>query len=165
MYVKLWSKIYPTYIRPHIEFANSAWNPYLQKDIKILEKVQRRATKVPNKLRKLPYESRCKEFNLTTHVDRRIRGVLIQFYKIINGIDDVNWHAAPKLRPPRRGHRGHYEMELVRNCGARLKFFNNRTVTKWNSLPDSVVFADSVNSFKNRLDDYSKHKSTTPSPI
>ena len=140
-----------------IEFANSAWNPNLQKDIKTLEKVQRRATKVPNCLRKLPYEDRCKKFNITSHAERRTRGDLIQFYKIDQNIDEVNWHAAPILRPPRGGHRGYYEKEMVRNCEVRSNFFNNRIVSKWNSLPDTVVFADSVNSFKNRLDKFSQH--------
>ena len=37
--------IYPTFIRPHLEFASSVWNPHRKKDIDILERVQRRATK------------------------------------------------------------------------------------------------------------------------
>ena len=44
----LWKKLYTTYIRPQLEFAVAAWNPSLKKDITTLEKVQRRATKVPH---------------------------------------------------------------------------------------------------------------------
>ncbi len=33
----LWKKLYTTYIRPQLEFAVSAWNPYLFKDINVIE--------------------------------------------------------------------------------------------------------------------------------
>ena len=153
----LWTKIYTTYIRPHLEFAISAWNPCLLKDINTLETIQRRSTKIPTCLRNLTYEARCKKFKLSNLSERRTRGDLIQQYKIINGIDKVNWHSPPQLRPPRSGHRSYYTREVVRNCGERSNFFTNRIVSQWNSLPDSVVMADSVNSFKNRLDKNSKH--------
>ena len=42
----IWKKLYTTYVRPHLEFAIAAWNPYLKKDINLIEKVQRRDTKV-----------------------------------------------------------------------------------------------------------------------
>jgi len=36
----------------------------------------------------------------------------------------------------------------------RKYFFANRVICTWNSLPDSVVEANSVDSFKNRIDKY-----------
>ena len=36
--------LYTTYVRPHLEFAISAWCPYLKHDIEKL--VQRRATRI-----------------------------------------------------------------------------------------------------------------------
>ena len=39
-------------VRPHLEFANMVWSPRLTKDIKLIEGVQRRATKVMNDLKK-----------------------------------------------------------------------------------------------------------------
>ena len=50
--------IYNTYVRPHLEYCEQAWSPYLQKDKTYLEKVQRRATKMVKGLKKLPYETR-----------------------------------------------------------------------------------------------------------
>ena len=38
----------------------------------------------------------------------------------------------------------------------RRNFFSNRVVAPWNSLPNSVKFAQSVNSFKNLYDDHMK---------
>ena len=48
---------YSTYVRPHLEYASSAWNPYRKKDINALERVQRRATKLVPDLWNLDYET------------------------------------------------------------------------------------------------------------
>ena len=55
---EIWKKQYITYVRPHLEFAISAWNPYLKKDIALLEKVQHRATKISPSIKNLSYEKR-----------------------------------------------------------------------------------------------------------
>ena len=76
--VELWAALYRTYIRPHLEFAVSSWNPFLRRDIDALEKVQRRVTRVPTALRDMDYESRLERMGLTSLETRRQRGDLIQ---------------------------------------------------------------------------------------
>jgi len=66
-----------------MEFAIQVWSPYLKRDIECLERVQRRATKLVKEFRKLSYEDRLCKLKLTSLVDRRLRGDLIETYKII----------------------------------------------------------------------------------
>ena len=66
-----------------------AWAPYLKKDINALEQVQYRATEMITPLRKLPYEQRLKECNLTTLEERRERGDLLETHKIMHGLERI----------------------------------------------------------------------------
>ena len=45
--VGLWKRLYTTYIRPHLEYAIQVWSPIHEGDISKLEKIQRRATRIP----------------------------------------------------------------------------------------------------------------------
>ena len=81
-------RLYTTIVRTHLEFANFVWHPYLQKDIESIEQVQMRATKLVSNLKDLPYETRLKERKLPTLAHRRLRGDMIQTFKLVKGLDD-----------------------------------------------------------------------------
>ena len=66
--------LYKTIVRPHFEYCIQARSPYLRKYIDMLEKTQRRATKLIPGLRDLRYEERLRECGLTTLETRRLRG-------------------------------------------------------------------------------------------
>ena len=80
--------LYKAIVRPHFEYYIQAWSPYLRKDIDMLEKIQRRATKLIPGLRDLTYEERLKECGLTTLETRRLRGDQIEVFKILNGYEN-----------------------------------------------------------------------------
>ena len=96
------SKMYKSLVRPHLEYCIQAWNPYLQRDIDTLEKVQRRATKMVSGLEKVPYEERLERLNLTTLKTRRIRGDLIEVFKIFKGLVDLSIEYLFQRRPPEK---------------------------------------------------------------
>ena len=143
------------------EFVNSV--TYTKKDIKTLETVQRRATKLIPKIRNWSYSERLAVLGLTTLEDRRTRGDLIQLFKIKNGFNNVNWVRSPTLcsslsqSGPVQGIRGHKRRisgQIATRCAQREHFFSNRVVNEWNNLPNKVISASSVNQFKNKYDKF-----------
>ena len=58
--------LYKSMVRPHVEFANSVWCPFKLGDIKEIEKIQKRATKLIIKLKDKPYRDRLFHLNLPT---------------------------------------------------------------------------------------------------
>ena len=75
-------------VRPHVEYANSIWSPCRKGDIEAIEKVQKRATKLITLLKKLPYQERLLQLNLHTLKYRRLRGDMIEVYKITHDMYD-----------------------------------------------------------------------------
>jgi hypothetical protein len=153
--------LYIAYVRPHLEYASPVSCPYLVKDIKTLEQVQKRATKLVPGLRNLSYPERLKALNLTTLETRRQRGDAIQFYKLANGFNKVNWHHpnpitnSISLDGPAgniRGEKHRLSRQFTGNCPPRENFFSNRVVPIWNSLPTATIKANSVDIFKSNYD-------------
>ena len=70
---KLWKTLYTSLVRPILEYASTVWNSLLQREIDELEKVQRRATRIPTDAYKLEYEERLKIWKLTSLEEREER--------------------------------------------------------------------------------------------
>ena len=86
-------------------------------------------------LRHLDYEQRLKALDLTTLEVRRLRGVLIQQFKISLGLEIIEIkqaqlpaHSTGTSGPGSniRGNKHRLQSELVKNCMKRQNFFTNR---------------------------------------
>ena len=84
----LFVPLYKSIVRTHLEFASSVWAPFQIKHIVLIEKVQRRATKQLPGFKELPYPERLQKLKLPTLAYRRIRGDMIEMYKIVNNVYD-----------------------------------------------------------------------------
>ena len=148
--------LYYGLVRPLVEYAVCIWNPVLRKDIIKLESVQRRATKLIACIRDLSYRQRLEYLQLPSLAHRRMRGDLIETYKLTHDLYDIPKPMFCLSRNTRtRGHR--YKLVVQRSVNsARYNFFGNRIVNMWNSLPADVVDSPTVNTFKNRLDNHFK---------
>ena len=77
-------------VRSVLEYGNAVWSPYLQKNIQAIEDVQRKFTRRIIGISNLDYESRLKLLNLPSLEFRRLRGDMIEVYKIVHGLYDTN---------------------------------------------------------------------------
>ena len=149
--------LYKTLVRPHLEQGNALWSPYKLKYVDAIENVQRRATRMIPTLRGLTYPERLKKLRLPSLSYRRLRGDMIEVYKMLSGIYDKEVPNILRLQSSlveRDGNRGH-GLKLFHQQwrkGVRGNFFSVRVARLWNGLPQSVVEAPSLNSFKSRLD-------------
>ena len=100
--------------------------------------------------------------NLTNLEIRRRRGDLIQFYKMLNGQDEIELLNVVKFRSDKYNIRGHSKRvirELVKkNARIRQNFLINRVANDWNNLRQHVIKAKSLNSFRAKLDKWFESK-------
>ncbi len=152
--------LYKTYIRPHLEYCVQAWCPWMEKDKKALEKVQRRATKLVPALKNLSYGDRLQALDLFSLERRRERGDLIETFKILKGLERIDSRKFFKLVDRSSNTRGHslklYKPSLKKNLNCRKNYFTQRVINVWNSLPQKVVSAKTTLEFKRELDSHWK---------
>ena len=130
-------KLYMTHVRPVLEYAGTAWSPYLAQDREVLEKVQKRMINMIPGLRGR-YEDKLRELGMTTLQRRRERGDMIQTWRILNGkdrVDPAKWFRLQEDQTREgatstRRHQG-YQALLPRppsRLEVRRNFFSNRVV-------------------------------------
>jgi hypothetical protein len=145
--------LFQALVRPHLEYAAAVWNPHLCKYIDLLENVQRRATKLLKGLKDLSYSERLRVLKLPTLRYRRLRGDMIEVYKIVHNIYDsrVSCNILSLSHSITRGNSYKLVKQTVR-LDVRKYSFACRVVDIWNGLPEHVVSAPSIHAFENRLD-------------
>jgi len=151
-------KLYCAYVRPHLEYCIQAWSPSYEKDCWLLERVQKRATKMVNGISNLAYEERLKKLNMFSLRYRRLRGDLIEVFKFVNGLE--RGYLVEMFEFNRNNAiRGHKFKIKVNHSRTRLRqtFFTNRVVEHWNQLPENIVSSSTLNIFKNSIDNHYKN--------
>ena len=151
--------LFKTLIRPIIEYANATWSPYMRKHIESIESIQRNFTKYITGMYNLSYHQRLVKLNLHSLEFRRIRGDMIEVFKITHDFYDPRTTSTLlKYVPVDNLTRGHkYKLTKPRTNNKQFKhFFTNRIINLWNNLPKKVVEAETMNTFKNRIDSHLK---------
>ena len=144
---------YTSPLRPLLEYGNIIWYPSLKRQSAAVERVQRRATKMVPGMKDISYRDRLEALYLPSLKARRVRGDLIQVYKILNNIDeldsnkffelskfDITWNSVNKL------------FITHSRTNLRKHTFSNRAAPLWNTLPQNIKQANTLNRFKNLID-------------
>ncbi len=156
---ELFLPLYKSLVRVHLDFASSVWAPYKIKHVEQLESVQRRITRQLPGMKDLSYPERLRRLKLPTLSYRRLRGDLIEVYKITNGLYEKEctsclklWSDVTTTDGQLRGHTKKLFLQRSR-LNIRENSFGVRVVPVWNKLSEDIVSAPDVDTFKNKLDE------------
>ena len=150
--------LYTSLVRPHLEYANVVWGPKYKLDQQEVERVQRRATKMIENIKNLSYQERLRYLDVSSLLRRRLRGDMIETYKIVTGIwgVDKDIYFKQATHSITRGHCYKLRKQRAKTFLNQNKF-SNRVINEWNNLPH-IVESTSVNNFKNLLDKHLRYR-------
>ena len=150
-------KLYKTLVRPHLDYATSAWDPFTSKNIKDLERVQNAAARFTTSTygRDTSVTSLKESLGWLPLQEKRRASRLTCLYKMLNGTLDIDHrkYIAPKTHDRTRGHGNQFQLNHTRTDIYANSFFP-KTLKEWNDLPSSVVSAKTTSAFKAELSNH-----------
>lgn len=151
-------RAYQAIVRPNVEYASSAWDPYQENHIKQIEMVQRRSARfIKHQYSREPgsVTSLLKELKLPSLEIRRKIKRLCLFHKALHKKIAINIpdYVEQQGRTTRQYHRSKFRNLQTSTNTYKYSFFP-RTIKDWNTLPIRLLNIEDAEAFKNSLTSY-----------
>ena len=153
---KLKETAYFSLVRSSLEYSSAVWDPFRQKDIDKLEKIQRSAARfvTQNYRQTASVTSLIQNLGWTDLKTRRKNSRLVSMFKILNELVEIpindrliqrtEEHVVGTIRP----------INILRaNTTLGQNSFWHRTIPDWNSLPAAAIESKTMAAFKSQLVD------------
>ena len=143
--------VFITHIRPILDYSSVVWNTGYLGDLRLLEGVQQKWTKMISGFRDLSYSEQLSKLKLYSIKGLVLRANLIMVYKILHSLcPDLDHLFVRNINVRTRGHS--YKLAIpCWDTEVKARFFSIRVLPVWNELPEHVVTAVSVIAFKRQL--------------
>jgi hypothetical protein len=150
------ARAYKALVRPLLEYAPTVWDPHTQQDIRRIEMVQRKAARyVLNQYgNRSSVGDMLKSLNWPRLEKRRKFMRLCMLYKATNNLVDMpSHHEQLQCSIRSSGRTNNSKAFLIPDTpqGYVKESFYPKSIRDWNNLPEDVVSATSLNTFKSRL--------------
>ena len=150
------NRIFISFIRPTLEYADIVWNNCTQYEINKIEKIQLKAARiVTGATRLISVELLYKETGWEPLQNRRYKHNLCQVYKMMN---DLTPTYLKSLIPATVANTSAYQLRDTENIRPLLtrtqlyyKSFLPSSIRNWNQLPLNIRNSASLSSFKQQL--------------
>ena len=145
-------QLYRSLVRLYLEYASPVWNPYLHKDTKLLENVERFALRMITRKWDACYQELLDTLGMPSLGTRRLQSTLCTLYKIVHGLCFI----PPDIVTPRsdriclRTNNLYCLQQPFARTNAFLNSFLPHAVRTWNTLLTSLI-SSSLTVFKSNV--------------
>ena len=146
---------YKALVKPVLDYAATVWSPYTQKDIDMVEQVQRRAARFifNNYSRLASVSEMLTDLNWATLTHSRKEQKAVMLYKIVHHLVDIpasNYLTPTTTSDITRGHHKRF-LQPSSTVNAYLYSFFPSSIKIWNCLPHNIVDSNNINQFKQNI--------------
>ena len=156
--------IFRTFVLCHFQYCSVVWHNCSKTDVKKLERLQKRGLRYVFNDFEASYEELLDRANMCTLETLRWRAMVVTVYRILHGLAPTYLSDLISVKHTHGGLRQHGDaivlnIPLVKSTKHGLKSVMFLGAKAWNSLPQQIRKATSLNMFKSMVNTWLPHES------